>query len=67
MKYILHCTAQAAQHVLANITERFLGNQSVGTTVNGCDDQRGAVASFAGFQSRLVPMTVIAASFLIHF
>jgi hypothetical protein len=67
MKYILHCTAQAAQHVLANITEPFLGNRSVGTTVNGYDDQRGAVASFAGFQSRLVLMTVIAANSMIHF
>jgi hypothetical protein len=67
MRYILRCTAQAAQHVLVNTTERFLGNRSVGTTVNGCDDQRGAVASFAGFQSRLVLMTVIAASSLIHF
>jgi hypothetical protein len=53
--------------VRVNITVLFLGNQSVGTTASGCDDQQVAVASCAGFQSLLVPMTVIEESFLIRF
>jgi hypothetical protein len=53
--------------VPANITARFLDNRSVGTTANGCDDQRVVVASCAGFLSLLVLTTVIAASSLIRF
>jgi hypothetical protein len=56
-----------ARHVPANITARFRGNRSAGTTVNGYDDQRVVVASCAGFQSLLVLTTVIAASSLIRF
>jgi hypothetical protein len=56
-----------ARHVPANITARFLDNRSVGTTANGCDDQRVVVASCAGFLSLLVLTTVIVASSLIHF
>jgi hypothetical protein len=59
--------AREAQHVRVNITVLFLDNQLAGTTANGCDDRQEVVASYVGFQSPSVHMTVIAESFLIHF
>jgi hypothetical protein len=59
--------AREAQNVPDSITERFLGNRSVGTTASGCDDPQEVVASYVGFQNLSVPMTVIGESYQIRF
>jgi len=67
MKFTLRFTAPVARHVPDNITEHYLGNQSIGMMASGYVVRQEADENCVGFQNQLVRMTVTAPNYLIRF